>query len=75
MLAEEYGLHDDDPDNPFYPMDKTIKTLFLLAFAGDFEPDVFGTLESFVLPVRPRPCQPYASTLPSPLTYNFCLLE
>jgi len=53
LPTEEYGFHDDDPENPFYPLGHTLQTLYLLAFAGDFDADAFGGTESFVLLVRP----------------------
>ena len=68
LLAEDYGFHDDDPPNPFYPLGNTVKTLYLLAFAGDFDADAFSGTDSFVLLVRRghvthSPCFP-SSLLP-----------
>ena len=48
--AEEYGLDDDDDaENPFFPFSNTLKTLYLLAFAGDFDAGVFVGTTNFLI--------------------------
>ena len=52
-LAEEYAVHEDFPENSFYPLANTLETLYLLAFAGDFDASDFDGAESFAILVRP----------------------
>ena len=41
--ASEFGFHDDGAPTPFYPLATLYKSLFLLAFVGDFDADAFPT--------------------------------